>query len=65
MTLLKLHAIRYAQAQGKLRLWTANDSVNQAVIARNEKLGFQRTGAIIRFSKQMWSSRCGQADVVK
>jgi len=50
-TVLKLCDIRYAQAHGNRELWTVNDSINTAMIALNEKLGFQRQGATIRFVK--------------
>jgi mycothiol synthase len=52
-TLLKLATIRYAQAQGNLPLWTVNDSVNQAIIALNQKFGFQACGAMVRYSKRL------------
>jgi hypothetical protein len=34
-------------------LWAQNDSVNQAMLALNQKLGYVRKGAIVRFVKQM------------
>jgi hypothetical protein len=34
-------------------LSTQNDSVNQAMLRLNEKLGFLHTGANLRFVKQM------------
>lgn len=52
-TLLKLYGIRYAQLLGNRRLWVANDSVNAAMQALNEKLGFVRSGAMIRFVKYL------------
>lgn len=52
-TLLKLYGIRYVQEYGNRRLWVANDVVNAAMLALNEKLGFVRGGANIRFAKQM------------
>jgi mycothiol synthase len=50
-TLLKLCDIRYTLAHGGRRLWTVNDAPNRAIVALNEKLGFQRNGAILRFLK--------------
>jgi mycothiol synthase len=52
-TLLKLCDIRYAQAHGNRELWTVNDSINTAMLALNEKLGFQRQGATVRFVKRL------------
>jgi GNAT superfamily N-acetyltransferase len=52
-TLLKLYGIRYAQAHGNRRLWVTNDSVNVAMLALNEKLGFVRAGAMLRFVKEI------------
>jgi mycothiol synthase len=52
-TLLKLSTIRYTQEHGNGRLWTVNDAVNTAIIALNEKLGFQQNGAMLRFSKRI------------
>jgi RimJ/RimL family protein N-acetyltransferase len=52
-TLLKLCAIRYAQEAGVQRLWTVNDAVNTGIIALNRKLGFQQTGAMLRYTRQM------------
>jgi mycothiol synthase len=52
-TLLKLYGIRYAQTHGNGRLDTQNDSVNEAMIALNEKLGFVREGATLRFMKRI------------
>jgi len=51
-TALKLCDIRYAQAHGNRELWTVNDSINTAMLALNEKLGFQCQGATIRFIKR-------------
>lgn len=48
--LLKVYGIRYTLTHGG-RLWTVNDSANRAIVALNEKLGFQRNGAIVRFAK--------------
>ena len=50
-TLLKLRGIRYAQEHGKPKLWAVNDSVNQAMLGLNEKLGFVREGANVRYVK--------------
>ncbi|HLX41008.1 MAG TPA: GNAT family N-acetyltransferase [Ktedonobacteraceae bacterium] len=47
--LLKLHGIRYAQAHGNRAITTTNDSPNEAMLALNDRLGFQRQGATIRF----------------
>lgn len=52
-TLLKLYGIRYAQAHGNCELRATNDSVNTAMLALNEKLGFKRVGAEIRFIKSL------------
>jgi GNAT superfamily N-acetyltransferase len=52
-TLLKLRGIRYTQAHGNGRLSTQNDSVNSAMIALNQKLGFVQEGANVRFVKQI------------
>jgi GNAT superfamily N-acetyltransferase len=52
-TVLKLHGIRYTQAQGKSRLETQNDAVNTAMIALNQKLGFVPDGANLRFMKEI------------
>lgn len=52
-TVLKLCDIRYAQAHGNRELWTVNDSINTAMLALNEKLGFQRQGATVRFIKRL------------
>lgn len=52
-TLLKLTGIRYAQAHGKPRLDTQNDSVNEAMIALNHKLGFVQEEATLRYVKQI------------
>jgi len=51
-TLLKLYGIRYAQAHGNREIWTVNDSANTAMLALNAKLGFQRGGATIPFTKR-------------
>ena len=50
-TLLKLRGIRYAQQHGKSKLWVVNDSVNAAMLGLNQKLGFVREGANIRYVK--------------
>jgi mycothiol synthase len=50
-TLLKLRGIRYTQEHGKPKLWAVNDSVNQAMLGLNEKLGFVREGANVRYVK--------------
>jgi mycothiol synthase len=50
-TLLKLRGIRYAQAHGKPKLWAVNDSVNAAMLGLNQKLGFVREGANVRYVK--------------
>jgi GNAT superfamily N-acetyltransferase len=50
-TLLKLLGIRYALAHGGLELRTVNDSVNEGMLALNEKLGFRRQGASIHYKK--------------
>lgn len=52
-TLLKLHAIRYAQAHGGFEIRTTNDSTNAPMLALNAKLGFKRDGATIRFTKHL------------
>jgi GNAT superfamily N-acetyltransferase len=52
-TLLKLYGIRYAQARGAKKLWTVNDALNTPMLALNEKLGFVREGAIVRFVKRV------------
>jgi mycothiol synthase len=52
-TLLKLHTIQYAQRHNNLTISTTNDSVNNAMLALNTKLGFTRQGATIRFTKYM------------
>jgi GNAT superfamily N-acetyltransferase len=52
-TLLKLYGIRYAQRHGNGRLDTQNDAVNEAMLALNEKLGFVREGATLRFMKRI------------
>ena len=49
--MLKLHRIRYAREHGNRRLWVVNDSVNTAMLSLNQKLGFMRGGANIRFVK--------------
>ncbi len=51
-TLLKIYGIRYAQDHGGCELRTVNDSVNTAMLALNEKLGYKRQGATIRFVKK-------------
>lgn len=50
--LLKLYGIRYAQLRSR-DLWTVNDSINAPIQTLNEKLGFQRQGATIRFTKRV------------
>jgi hypothetical protein len=52
-TLLKLYSIRYAQAHGNRPLLTQNDSVNQAMLGLNRKLGFVLSGADLRFVKKL------------
>jgi GNAT superfamily N-acetyltransferase len=52
-TLLKLHAIQYAQAHGGCEIRTTNDSVNTRMLALNARLGFTRDGATIRFIKRL------------
>lgn len=52
-TALKLAGIRYAQQHNGERLETQNDSVNQAMLALNHKLGFVEEGASLRFVKRM------------
>jgi mycothiol synthase len=52
-TLLKIHTIQYAQAHGNLKISTTNDSVNNAMLALNTKLGFVREGETIRFVKDL------------
>lgn len=52
-TLLKLYGIRYARTHGERNIWTVNDSVNTSMMSLNEKLGFQRAGAIIRFKREI------------
>jgi RimJ/RimL family protein N-acetyltransferase len=51
-TALKLRGIRYAQEHGNRRLWAVNDSVNVAMLALNQKLGFVRGGANVRYVKR-------------
>jgi mycothiol synthase len=52
-TLLKLNTIEYAQAHGNLKISTTNDSVNNAMLALNTKLGFVSEGETIRFVKDL------------
>jgi GNAT superfamily N-acetyltransferase len=55
-TALKLAGIRYAQAHGNLRLFVQNDAVNKAMLGLNDKLGYVRDGAMVRFVKFMGKS---------
>ena len=52
-TLLKLHGIRYAQAHGYASMTTVNDSVNEAMMALNRKLGFKVEGEMLRFVRTL------------
>ena len=52
-TLLKLRGIRYTQEHGGRYLWVVNDAVNAAMLGLNQKLGFVRTGAMVRFVKRL------------
>ena len=52
-TLLKLHGIRYAQAHGYANVSTVNDSVNEAMLALNRKLGFKVEGEMLRFVRTL------------
>jgi GNAT superfamily N-acetyltransferase len=52
-TLLKLRGIRYTQEHGGRRIWVVNDAVNAAMLGLNEKLGFVREGAMVRFVKHL------------
>ncbi len=51
--LLKIYGIRYALEHGGFELRTVNDSVNLPILAINEKLGFKRQGANIRYVKKI------------
>jgi GNAT superfamily N-acetyltransferase len=52
-TALKLRGIRYAQAHGNLEMTTMNDAPNAAMIGINEKLGFVRSPAWLRYAKTL------------
>ena len=52
-TALKLRGIRYAQAHGNLEMATMNDAPNAAMIGINEKLGFVRSPAWLRYAKTL------------
>jgi mycothiol synthase len=52
-TVLKLRGIRYTQEHGGQRLWVLNDAVNVAMLGLNQKLGFVRVGAMVRFLKRL------------
>jgi mycothiol synthase len=52
-TLLKLRGIRYAQEHGNSPLYAVNDPVNTAMLSLNQKLGFVRIGADLRFVKAL------------
>ena len=52
-SLLKLYGIRYAQEHGAGQIDTQNDSINEGMIALNQKLGFMQTGAQLRFVKNI------------
>lgn len=52
-TALKLRGIRYAQEHGGLELSTMNDAPNAAMIGINEKLGYVRSPAWVRYEKRL------------
>jgi GNAT superfamily N-acetyltransferase len=52
-TLLKLYGIRYTQEHGAHNLSAVNDAVNVAMLGLNQKLGFVRVGALVRFVKRL------------
>jgi GNAT superfamily N-acetyltransferase len=52
-TLLMLYGIRYTRGHGARHLSAVNDSVNTAMLGLNQKLGFVRTGAMVRFVKHL------------
>jgi RimJ/RimL family protein N-acetyltransferase len=52
-TLLKLLGVRYALDHGGHEIRTVNDTVNGAILSLNDKLGFQRQGANIRYIKKL------------
>jgi mycothiol synthase len=52
-TLLKLYGIRYTQEHGARYLSAVNDAVNAAMLGLNQKLGFVRVGALVRFVNRL------------
>lgn len=52
-TALKVHGLEYAKAHGVERVYTANASTNQPMLALNTKLGFQRNPAHVGVIRHM------------
>ena len=63
-TALKLHTLRFAQDHGYVKIETGNDATNEAMLALNLRMGFEKIYSWVTFGKQLDAWADGARDLL-